>query len=169
MSQHPAGRKTHLKSSTLLPAFYCSRFTLYVTFEGRLVLYCVTSVNCSLYWKTVFREENHPVCFLNWAGYTQSVKTRVSDDVASWLQQHLDSSFRAGAEASAWLRTTWNWVLASSGLSSRSANVPAGNPGARSPVVVGGRWNNTRPPTPAGGPGQRGQAGSASEQVAPVG
>ena len=45
------------------------------------MLYFVTSVNCSLYWKTVFREENHPVCFLNWAGYTPSVKTHVSDDV----------------------------------------------------------------------------------------
>ena len=34
--------------------------------------------------------------------------------------------------------------------------------------MVGERWNNTRPPTPAGAPVQRGQAGSASEPAAPA-
>lgn len=57
------------------------------------MLYFITSVHCSLYWKTVFREENHLVCSLNWAGYTRSVKTASLTTCASWLQQHLGASF----------------------------------------------------------------------------
>lgn len=64
------------------------------------MLYFITSVHCSLYWKTVFREENHPVCSLNWAGYTRSVKTRVSDDVRL-VAAAAPGRFLLGAGASA--------------------------------------------------------------------
>lgn len=73
------------------------------------MLHFVTPMNCSLYWKTIFREENHLVCLLNWEGYTQSVKTRVSDNVrlvAAAAPGRLLLGAGAGAGASAWLRKT---------------------------------------------------------------
>ena len=63
----------------------------------------ITSVHCGLYRETVFMEENHPVCFLNRAGHTRSVKTRISDDMCLGAAA-APGRFLLGAGASAWLR-----------------------------------------------------------------